>query len=49
MELEKIKGIRQGGNRGNQYKLAKRENLALADQSDLANEIGIDGRQLNLN
>lgn len=46
MELEKIKGIRQGGNRGNQYKVAKRENLALADQSDLANEIGINQRQM---
>lgn len=45
MELERIKGIRQGGDRGNQY-LPKRDNLALPNQSDIAEELKISQRQL---
>lgn len=46
-ELERIYGIRQGGDRGNQYTVANGHNVALAkSQEDLAKQIGIDQRQL---
>ncbi|MDK0918040.1 hypothetical protein P5F52_04445 [Clostridium perfringens] len=42
-ELERIKGVRQGGFRGNQY--TKNQNKKYS-QSDLANEIGLKSRQI---
>lgn len=45
-ELERIKGIKKGGDRGNQYKKADGNNFVLPTQSDLAEEIGLDQRQL---
>lgn len=50
MELEKIKGIRQGsagGNGSNQYnKELEGNNFPQATQRDLANELGITPKQL---
>lgn len=47
LELERIYGIQNGGNRGNQYKVADTDNLNLAKtQSDLANQIGVSQQQL---
>lgn len=43
MELERIKGIRQGGFRGNQY--TKNQNKKY-NQSDMAEELGITRQQL---
>lgn len=47
MELERIKGIQNGGDRGNQYKEANRDNLHLKTQSDIADELQITQRQLS--
>ena len=38
-EIERIYGIRNGGNRGNQYKVANPNSSALATQEDLAKEL----------
>ncbi|NLJ65729.1 MAG: hypothetical protein GX340_00285 [Clostridiales bacterium] len=48
MELERIYGITNGGNRGNQYnkKEAHWNNSNLPTQKDLADQIGIDQSQL---
>lgn len=46
MELERIKGIQNGGSRGNQYKVADGDNLNLATQKYLAEELNISQRQL---
>lgn len=46
MELERIKGIKKGGNRGNQYAMPKQDNLTLPTQSDMAEELGITRQQL---
>ena len=41
-ELERLYGIQNGGDRGNQYKVAEPNNSALAkSQSDLATQMGI--------
>ena len=45
-ELERIKGIRNGGDRGNQYKVADGKNFPLANQSDLAEELNISPKHL---
>lgn len=45
-ELERIKGIRNGGDRGNQYKVAERQNVALANQNDLSEDLGLTTRQI---
>lgn len=45
-ELERIKGIRNGGDRGNQYKVAERQNVALANQNDLSEDLGLTTRQV---
>lgn len=47
-ELERIEGIRNGGNRGNQYTVADGHNVQLAKtQDDLAQELGMSKRQMN--
>ena len=44
MELERIYGVKQGGDHGNQYAEAKPNNSGLAkSQEDLASELGIFG------
>ena len=40
-ELERIYGIKNGGNRGNQYKEADSNNYNLLTQYELAERIGI--------
>ena len=46
-ELERIEGIRHGGDHGNQYTVASGNNCNLAKtQDDLAEEIGISKRQM---
>lgn len=46
-ELERIYGIRNGGDRGNQYKVADTTKLGVAKtQKDLADEVGISTEQL---
>lgn len=40
-ELERLYGIERGGNHGNQYVGAKPNNSALANQSDIASQMGI--------
>lgn len=46
-ELERIEGIRHGGDHGNQYAVASGNNCNLAKtQDDLAEEIGISKRQM---
>ena len=46
-ELERILGIRNGGDRGNQYKVADTHNANLATQSDLAEKLKISQSQLS--
>lgn len=46
MELERIKGIQNGGNRGNQYKVADKDNLNVPTQKELATELQISQQQL---
>ncbi|MDQ0149234.1 ParB/RepB/Spo0J family partition protein [Eubacterium multiforme] len=46
MELERIWGIQNGGNRGNQYKVADKDNLNLPTQKDLADQLDISQQQL---
>lgn len=47
IELERIKGIKNGGDRGNQYTfLADEHNDDVPTQSDLANQLGITQQQL---
>ncbi len=46
IELERIKGIQNGGDRGNQYKVADGNNFDVANQKELANELNISQRQL---
>ena len=46
-ELERIYGIQNGGNRGNQYKVADPKVSELANQESLANMIGISVDTLN--
>lgn len=41
MELERIKGIQNGGNRGNQYKGAEPNNSDVPTQKDLAEDLNI--------
>ena len=46
-ELERLYGIKNGGNRGNQYVEAERNNFVLAKtQEDLAAQLDIDVRTL---
>ena len=44
-ELERIKGIRKGGNGNNQY-MEKEDNPPLAKQEQLASELGISKKYL---
>ncbi|WP_224033252.1 hypothetical protein [Clostridium gelidum] len=47
MELERIYGIQNGGDRGNQYKVAEQDNLTLPKtQEGLADQVGISKQQL---
>ncbi|UFH66435.1 hypothetical protein KQH81_07910 [Clostridium cadaveris] len=45
-ELERIKGVQNGGDRGNQYKLADKDNLNLPTQKNLASDLKISQQQL---
>lgn len=45
VELERIKGVKRGGDRGNQY-VPNQDNLDMPTQSDLANKINISQQQL---
>ena len=40
-ELERLYGIEHGGNHGNQYVEARPNNSVLANQSDIASQMGI--------
>lgn len=46
IELERIKGIQNGGDRGNQYKVADKNNFNLPSQKKLATELQISQQQL---
>lgn len=47
LELERIKGIKKGGDRGNQYTLPKQHNVTLAySQEDMAKELHMTRQQL---
>lgn len=46
MELERIYGIRHGGDRGNKYGIAKAHNAPLVNQEELADKLGISDDQL---